>query len=70
MKSIWVLEALRYGEREMHSYVVGVFSSEAVALVAAEAEEVWRGGKYECVVSEHKLDGISQEKLDYKAKCF
>lgn len=47
-----VVEALRWGDRENHSYVVGVYTSKELAEEAAQIEQVWRGGKYTCVINE------------------
>ena len=57
---LWVVEALRWGEREKHSYVVGVFDDRDLAHRVADAEEQVRGGKYECVVTEHYLNGFDE----------
>ena len=63
---VWVVEALRFGDRENHSYVVGVFSNKPIAHYAAEIEEAWRGGKYQCEVSSFEiLDKPDKEKLDW-----
>ncbi len=50
--TIYTVHAYRWGDREMHSYPVGVYSKKHAALKAAEAEEDYRGGKYECEVLE------------------
>jgi|GEM_PF-5744102 len=49
---IYVVVAHRYGNKELHSYIVGVFSSPEDALKAAVREEEFRGGKYICSVLE------------------
>jgi len=56
MSKLYVVEALRWGDRERHSYIVGVFSHMNLAQDAAEYEADYRGGKYECVVVECTLD--------------
>lgn len=56
MSKVWVVEMLRWGEREMHSYVIGVFSSEDAAIEAGKEHRDYRGGKYEAEVSEFTLD--------------
>lgn len=55
--TLYVVEALRYGDRERHSYVVGVYDTLDAAKNAAEAETVDRGGKYTCEVTAHPLNG-------------
>lgn len=54
---MYIVEALRWGDRENHSYVVGVFSTLENAKLAALAEEMWRGGnKYECIIDWYDVD--------------
>lgn len=61
---VWVVTAYRFGDKERHSYVVGVFNSEAIAKYAS-IEEVWRGGKYKCDATCFDIaDKPDQEKLD------
>lgn len=55
-KLIYTVHAYRWGDRECHSYLVGVYTKKLKALEAAEAEEEYRGGKYECEVREWKVD--------------
>lgn len=67
---MYVVEALRMGNRENHSYVVGVYESMRVAAVAALAEEYHRGGKYECYITQHSVDTIDIEKSQHlMTKC-
>ena len=53
---VYTVNAYRYGDREAHSYSVGVFSKKSRALKEATIEEEWRGGKYVCEVLEWTLD--------------
>jgi len=54
---IYVVTMYRWGDREKHSYVHGVFSTEEIALAQAETEQMWRGGfKYVPEIVEFKLD--------------
>lgn len=67
---MWVVEALRFGSRESHSYIVGVYSTHTLATKVARAEEIWRGGKYICYVSEFIVDDFNQDKMEhYKNEC-
>jgi hypothetical protein len=66
---MWVVEALRFGSRENHSYVVGVYNTRTLASEVARAEECWRGGKYICYVSEFIVDDFNQDKMDYMNEC-
>ena len=54
--SVFVTTMYRYGDREKHSYVLGVWSSREIAMQAGETEALWRGGKYEPEVTEWKVD--------------
>lgn len=60
-KILYVVEALRYGDRTRHSYVVGVYDTLDGAKDAAEAETVYRGGKYTCEVTAHPLNGGTEK---------
>lgn len=53
---VYTVHAYRWGDRELHSYSVGVYSKKHAALDAAKTEENYRGGKYECEVLEWTLD--------------
>ena len=61
MTQYFVVEALRWGDREQHSYVVGVYDNLQDACEASVVEELWRGGKYQCVINDCvKLDSDIQ----------
>lgn len=62
-KILYVVEALRWGDREQHSYVVGVYDTLESAKNAADEHAQYRGGKYECVVQQCPLNG--QVSLDW-----
>lgn len=50
MTTVYTVHAYRWGDRQRHSYTVGVFADEEAALQAATEEEDLRGGKYGCEV--------------------
>lgn len=52
---VYTVRACRWGDRETHSYIVGVYPKKHAAQKAAEVEEEWRGGKYECEILEWTL---------------
>ena len=52
MNNLFVVEALRWGDREDHTYVVGVFDNLQDACEACIVEEMWRDGKYECFIND------------------
>jgi hypothetical protein len=61
--TLYVVEALRWGDRENHSYVIGVFTTREQAELAGEVEVSWRANKYEYHISEYMLDFIPADKL-------
>lgn len=63
-EEIYVVEALRFGERESHTYLVGAYRTKKSAKLAAKAEEAWRGGKYECVITAVQFDVMPDIKLE------
>lgn len=52
----YIVKAYRWGQMDTHSYVVGVYSDPDVAIKVAESEEEYRGGKYDCEVTEWLMD--------------
>lgn len=67
---VWVCEMLRWGASESHHYVLGVYTSEALAKQAGEVEVSWRGGKYDYRILQVMLDApIAQEKIDHHEAC-
>jgi hypothetical protein len=63
--TVYTVHAYRWGDRECHSYSVGVYSKKHAALTAAQTEWDYRGGKYECEVLEWTLDsGIAGRHSD------
>lgn len=65
---VYTVHAYRWGDRELHSYTVGVYSKKAAALKAAEAETEYRGGKYECEVIEFEVDIGGEGRRDNPGK--
>lgn len=65
---IYIIEALRWGNRENHSYVVGCCSTPEKAKEIKDREEEYRGGKYECEIREYILDETHEEKSDRQDK--
>lgn len=48
---VYVVTMYRYGDREKHSYVYGVFSDQEIAQRHGYDEEFVRGGKYKAEVT-------------------
>ena len=70
MRDVYIVEALRFGDRESHSYIVGVFNSKEVAEYAAKVEECWRGGKYECQVDKFEIvSRPNKKKANFYKQC-
>jgi hypothetical protein len=53
---VYTVDAFRYGDRENHSYLVGVYSTDEKAEKAARKEESKRDKTYECEILEWDLD--------------
>lgn len=54
--NVYIITAYRFGDKESHSYVVGVFDNYKSALACAELEEDGRSGKYQCEVIEKTIN--------------
>ena len=66
--TVYTVHAYRYGDRELHSYPIGVFPKKHAAIKAAEVEEAYRGGKYGCEVVEWVLGVGAQGRNDSAGK--
>jgi hypothetical protein len=53
---IYIVEALRWGERETHSYILGCWDNLEAAKKAADDHVEYRGGKYNCIVHQCNLN--------------
>ena len=61
-QTVYTVRACRWGDRETHSYIVGVYQKKHAAVKAADIEGEFRGGKYECEILEWILEeGIEGE---------
>lgn len=56
VSNVYVTLAHRFGDYELHSYIVGVSTTKDLAVRLAEEEADFRGGKYGCVVREVQVD--------------
>lgn len=62
---VYTVHAYRWGDRECHSYPIGVYISRELALNAAKSVEINRSGKYTCEVIEWEVvesDRLPQRK--------
>lgn len=46
IKTIYIVTMYRFGDREKHSYIQGLYTVEKTALKEASSEEKLRGNKY------------------------
>lgn len=53
----------RWGSRENHSYILGVWKDLDAACKAADLEEENRGGKYSALITEVMLDDAHNYKI-------
>ena len=60
--SYFIVTAYRWGDKERHSYVVGMTNTKALAVQYAEDEEDFRGGKYRCEVIEIPLNEVMEDR--------
>jgi len=61
---VYVVTMYRFADREKHSYVLGVFDDEMLALKEAEKEQMSRGGtKYYPEIWEYDLDNEKQRRV-------
>lgn len=56
-KMVYVVEMLRYGNREAHSYIAGVFSDRKIAEYEAQLHMIMRAGKYDAEIRQELIDG-------------
>lgn len=55
-KKVYVVTMRRYGDREKHSYVIGVFDNKQRAIIVGGVEEMYRAGKYTADIEKFKID--------------
>lgn len=53
---VYVVTMYRYGDREKHSYVLGVWSTMENAMKYGAVEKAWRGGKYTPIITVWTVD--------------
>lgn len=67
-KVFFTVEMLRWGDRENHSYVIGVFDNEFDALKEAWLHMRYRAGKYDAHVTGWEInDGVQTYNRDLKS---
>ena len=68
MKYIYVVTMYRWGDREKHSYVLGVFNDLSIAEDERITEEDNRGGKYGGQILRMRMNNIKLKKLINRKK--
>ena len=61
---VYVVKMNRFGDDESHSYPIGVFTKKLAARKAGQAEEDWRGGKYEAQIWVFNTDVPHKEQME------
>ncbi len=63
MQIVYIIEMLRNGDRETHSYIVGVFSDRKIAEYEAQLHINMRAGKYNAEIHREAIDGYAGRSL-------
>lgn len=61
---VYVVHMQRWGDPELHSYIIGVYRTQLQAEVQGLREKEWRANKYEPKIIEVELDAPYTEKCD------
>tara|TARA_R110000851_G_scaffold7493_1_gene29073 strand:+ start:535 stop:741 length:207 start_codon:yes stop_codon:yes gene_type:complete len=61
MNEVYVVEMLRWGDREQHSYVIGVHNRKHQAEDVGKAEKERRGGKYEYEITPITVNALPEK---------
>lgn len=61
---VYVTTMYRFGNRDLHSYVLGVWSTRELAEAHGNNETVWRGGKYKPEVTEWTIDANEYDDIE------
>lgn len=66
---VFVVTMQRWGDKESHNYVQGVFTTLEDAELCGRAEKAWRGGKYEANITECILNHQDIDTLAWLEAC-
>ena len=64
--TVYLVLAFRIGDVQEYTYPVGIFTDLEKAIECAQEHRNRRGGKYNCVVSEHMLNAPFLHQERYK----
>lgn len=67
---IYIVTAYRWGDRESHSYNLGVFQKKHKAKKVADEHSMYRGGKYACVVDSCILNHFNNGDDNYTSEIY
>ena len=62
-KDLYVVIAYRWGDRNNHSYPIGVFDKKGAAIDCADEHTAYRGGKYSCSVEKCALNAFDNDNV-------
>lgn len=69
-KKTYVVTAYKFGERNNHSYVVGVFNKKHAAISAADSHSEFRGYKYLCSVEVCDMNFFDNQSDTYSEEIY
>jgi len=67
---MYVVIAYKYGDREKHSYTVGIFDKKHAAKTCADSHTDYRGGKYACVVERCFMNRFENDDDEYSIEIY
>lgn len=67
---VYVVIAYRWGQRENHSYTLGVFNQEDTAIKCADSHTEYRAGKYACVVEKCVMNEFQNDSDQYMTEIY
>ena len=58
--AVYTVIMYRWGDRERHSYLLGVFDTEEQAIDEGERECAWRGNKYKPFIAKVEINAVKK----------
>lgn len=53
---VYIVIAYRWGNKESHNYIVGIYDNVELAMSSAKNEREWRINKYICEILEYDIN--------------
>jgi len=69
-KEHYIVSALRHGERDAHSYNIGIYTKKHPAIKMADDYCSYRGGKYACIVEKCIINSFSSKEDNYPIEIY